>query len=179
MNALGRYLDRWLFTPVPVKGGGGAGEKPGRVKARLGEVEVIGAAECPIIYRWTILDVGRTVPDPEKPERMVKSGVKVMLHRFPGFADDRDPHNHPRPFLTVIFAGHYFDVTARRTRRMGAGAVAYRRSSYTHITRADAQGAWTLVVMGPLRGRWGFYRDGRWLPWRLHERLYGPGMKCP
>ncbi len=39
-------------------------------------------------------------------------------------------------------------------------------------------GCWTLVLMGPVRRRWGFWRDGRWWFWRDYERVFGFGMRC-
>jgi hypothetical protein len=41
------------------------------------------------------------------------------------------------------------------------------------------EGATTLVIMGRLRREWGFWRDGRWYPWRRFERLFGLNWRCP
>jgi hypothetical protein len=154
--------------------------------------EVIGPPDCPIIYRWTLLKLGDT---------------KLLLHRFPPNADDRDMHDHPRPFWTVVLRGGYDDLVPcgtcggqqwRRSTygagdvpcedcfdggmvpgdRLRAGDVRRRAASYTHRTRVLPEGAWTLVLMGPLRRRWGFWRGGRWWFWKDYEEEFGYAMRC-
>lgn len=149
----------------------------------LREPEVIGQPECPLLHRWTLFDVGRRRPDPSKPERIVRSGLKGMVHHFLPESRDRDPHDHPRPFVTVVLRGWYDDVSRQDdstniTRRMRAGMVRYRSPMHTHTTYAGPCGAWTFVVMGPLRRPWGFWREGRWWPWRRYEELFGHGFRC-
>lgn len=163
-------------------------------------MEVIGQPDCPILYRWTLLSC--------------RFG-KVMLHRFLPTSRDRDPHDHPASFLTVVLRGGYADISPcaacspvapgwmlgeesddwRHARPMTpcgecgasgmlvddvrAPAIRYRPAEHRHTTIAGPKGAWTLVLMGPKVRAWGFFRDGRWLPWRRYEAEYGHGFRCP
>lgn len=62
--------------------------------------------------------------------------------------------------------------------RMRAGMLRFRPALYRHRTVALPGGAWTLVLMGPIRRPWGFWRHGEWWPWRLYERVIGSSFRC-
>lgn len=62
--------------------------------------------------------------------------------------------------------------------RLNAPAVRRRRAEHAHMTRTDGRGAWTLVVMGPERRAWGFWRLGRWWNWREFEQRFGFTWRC-
>lgn len=166
-----------------------AGEKPRRVGI-LGK-EIIGPPACPILYRWTLIrsPLGR-----------------LMLHRFLPNADDRADHDHPAAFWTLVLRGGYDDrvpcpwcnginlslddehgihchLCANSGEvwgdRMRPGMLRKREATYRHRTRVLPTGCWTIVWMGRKVREWGFWRDGRWWPWREHERRFGFGMRCP
>jgi hypothetical protein len=164
---------------------------PGKKPPRTGPFrrELIGPPDCPILTRWTLLNLGPRVG-------------KLLLHRFLPNADDRDVHDHPRPFVTVVLLGGYDDlapcevcpgsgwVTPRTScsacegrgvvlrEIMRAGMVRRRPAEHRHRTRVHETGCTTLVWMGPLRRPWGFWRRGRWWPWREYEERFGFGMRC-
>lgn len=152
----------------------------------LVQVEVIGQEECPMMLRWEFLNLGF---------------VKAMVHYFPPEVSDRDPHDHPRSFVTFVLRGHYRDESweepgfearqrsphfipvfekLRRTERVKAGAVKYRPAKYLHIVETDEVGCWTLVVMGPIMREWGFRRleTGRWWPWGKYIQKFGGVTRC-
>lgn len=165
--------------------------------------EVVGPPDCPILHRWTIIG-GHSGRDRGPLD------FKLMVHRFLPNADDRDPHDHPRGFLTFVLRGGYLDrVPCRRCRgrggrwddshlgpngwidcracdgegledgdRMKAGTIRYRAPEYAHRTKVGPKGAWTIVVMGPLRRDWGFWRQGRWWQVDDYEGEFGFGMRC-
>lgn len=164
-----------------------------RLRARL-RPEVIGAPECPLIHRWTLLELGPRVMEGSGPSRV----YKLLLHHFLPTSRERDPHDHPRPFWTFVLWGEYTDESLRPAALIGdngrvlsehcgnllhretmrAGMVRYRRARHMHRTWAGERGAWTLVLMGPKRREWGFLRGGGWLPWRQYEENFGHGMRC-
>jgi hypothetical protein len=126
--------------------------------------EVIGQAECPLMHRWTLASW--------------KSG-KLLLHHFLPTQRDRDPHDHPRSFLTFVFWGHYDDLTpGGKHDTVRAPAIRFRRAEHAHITVAGKRGAWSFVVMGPLVREWGFLRDGVSWPWRQYEARFGSSFRC-
>jgi hypothetical protein len=160
------------------KVGGGPGEKAGHIHRRfLPDTEVIGPPECPILHRWTLLELGRKVTEGSGPSRR----FKVLLHHFQPNADDRAEHDHPRSFVTIVLWGSYVDTSNDGTKveRMHFGKVRFRPATHRHVTKVGPHGCWTLVIMGPIRRRWGFWADGRWYFWRDHEKLFGFGMRCP
>lgn len=64
--------------------------------------EVIGAPDCPLIHRWTIRPWGG--------HGHSDLNWKLMVHHFLPNADDRDVHDHPRPFWTLVLRGSYDDM---------------------------------------------------------------------
>jgi hypothetical protein len=147
--------------------------------------EVIGQDECPLMLRWTFFDWG----------------VKAMVHYFPAEVSDRDPHDHPRSFVTLVLRGDYRDESwdepgfearqssphfiptfdkLRKRERLRAGAIRYRPAEYMHIVETDLKGCWTLVVMGPLVREWGFRRldSGKWWPWGKYIQRFGGVTRC-
>jgi hypothetical protein len=148
--------------------------------------EVIGQDECPLMERWEFLKIGLPGREP---------WFKAMIHRFPPNVTDRDPHDHPRPFVTLILAGGYLnsewtklvpplDLGDRMQEWMttfewlSRGDLRFRRARHMHITETSEQGAWTLVVMGPMARKWGFLHDGKWLPWKKYVERYGGVVRC-
>jgi hypothetical protein len=133
---------------------------------------VFGAAECPLMYRWHLVNLG--------------DRGKVMLHWFLPGRSETDFHDHPRSFVTVVLWGGYDDVTpAGLVDHVRAPALRRRPAEHAHRTEAGPRGALTLCLLGPRRRIWGFYRrDSRsltgllWLPWRDHERLFGSTFRC-
>lgn len=152
--------------------------------------EVIGQEECPLMLRWTLADLG---------------GLKLLVHHFPPEISDRDPHDHPRPFVTFVLRGRYRDESwhqlsgeleekhglrlgegivppegIRRVEHVRAGAVKYRAAEHMHIVETDEVGCWTLVVMGPLKREWGFMRleSGSWWPWGKYVERFGGVIRC-
>jgi hypothetical protein len=165
--------------------------------------EQIGPPECPILNRWTLIG-GAT--------GSASSSLKLMVHHFLPNRDDRDVHDHPRPFLTLVLWGGYDDLVpcpdcdgsgygdpeyVEGTNvpllhgcpicrgegvvvgdRMRPGMLKRRLAHHRHRTRVGEGGCWTLVLMGPLRRPWGFWREGKWWPWREYEDRFGFGMRC-
>lgn len=62
--------------------------------------------------------------------------------------------------------------------QLRAGMVRRRRAEYVHMTRTGERGAWTLALMFPVSRSWGFWREGRWWPFREYERRFGMAMRC-
>lgn len=149
--------------------------------------EEIGPPECPLMHRWTLVKC--------------RFG-KVLVHHFSPGADDLAVHDHPSSFITIVLRGSYDDLV-RCPRcggeehafpddapcgcdgglvlgdRMRPGSIRFRRASHAHRTPVGPKGCWTLVLMGPKRRDWGFWRRGVWWEYRQHERRFGFGWRCP
>lgn len=150
----------------------------------LGPPEVIGNPECPILYRWTLLHLGGMKDE----SGWHNCKAKLMLHRFMPNTTDREYHDHPWAFVTVVLQGGYDDyslgvyehLVTRRTKpdRLRRGSLRYRPAKHSHITRSGSGGAWTLVFTGPFTRSWGFWVNKQWWPHRKYGEVFGYGMQC-
>lgn len=115
-------------------------------------------------------------------------GVKVTFHHFLPNTDDKDPHDHPSPFVTLVLKGGYWNTEfwqdsdeqwLMRRDWVGFG-FHYRKAEHMHITVTDERGAWTFVVMGPKERGWGFLRlmDQTWWPYREYVEKFGGTIRC-
>lgn len=161
------------------------------VRKVLGQPELIGNPDCPIIHRWGIF--GEDVKD-EDGKVIERKPVKLLLHHFLPNSADRDPHDHPRPFYTFVLAGDYVDeehvqfvpqdgphvlpIAWKHREHMTTGRLKFRAAGHTHTTVAGSRGCGTLVLMGPVRRPWGFWRSGRWWSYEAYKERFGHGMDC-
>lgn len=101
----------------------------------------------------------------------------IFLHRIHQPDVDRDPHDHPWPFVSVILSGSYEErVWADKNRvRNDVHSMAFLRRRFSvhrmsrkrahKITEVNGQ-LWTLVFTGPRSRNWGFWTPDGLVPWR-------------
>jgi hypothetical protein len=99
----------------------------------------------------------------------------VLLHRIHGPDMDRDPHDHPWPFASLILSGSYDellwdprpqDIRWVRKRHHGRFSLRAVKLSQAHrITDVDGL-LWTLVLAGRRRESWRFWTDAGPVDWR-------------
>lgn len=111
----------------------------------------------------------------------------VYLHDIFEDDGDRDPHNHPWSFVSIVLRGHYTErlypdplntrqhFVLKTHRRWSAHRMG--RSSAHRIVEA-APGLKTLILVGPRRASWGFFREADWfrgrlVDWQDYERELG------
>jgi hypothetical protein len=101
-------------------------------------------------------------------------GLALRVHHILR-SDERDFHNHPWSYLTLILRGGYFEVTperrdgavvGERRRWYGPGSLLWRRAGWYHrLEIPPGQTAWTLFGTGRMRRHWAFLEpDGRERP---------------
>lgn len=90
---------------------------------------------------------------------------------------DRDPHNHPWSFISIVLRGEYAealhpDANDLDTKRLKV----YKRWSAHRMNRTAAHriiwaapGLKTLILVGPRRSNWGFFTDAGYQPWQQYE----------
>jgi len=116
-----------------------------------------GCHDVPLLTRW-ILAEGRW--------------GKVMFHRFHRSDEDREHHDHPWNFWTVILWRGYVEETLSGQRRLWPGTVRWRSGIWRHrvLLVKDRQGrereSWSLVFAGPRVRDWGFWTDRGWVFWK-------------
>lgn len=105
----------------------------------------------------------------------------VYLHRLDRPDADRECHDHPWSFVSVVLRGGYLEERRRRgggwraREWRGRFSVAARQYSDAHRIAGIAPGTWTLILRGRDRRTWGFYIEDatgvwcRWVHWRRFE----------
>jgi hypothetical protein len=147
----------------------------------------LGKPECPYLKRW-VLNFGK---------------FSIRLHHWIGSDDPRYMHDHAWGFYTLVLKGGYTDVTGApmhegnkcpycdansawpydcsvcqrsiRTnyQHLKAGSFTYRPAHHKHTVQTDPGGAWTLLLVGPFKRKWGFYVDGKFVGVRQYFREFG------
>ena len=94
----------------------------------------------------------------------------IMLHRIYRPDQQRELHDHPWNFFSIVLWGAYLENTpdglkwCRWWNR--------KRAEDSHSIRfVNFSPVWTLVFTGPKRRVWGFYSQGGWVRWDQYEKL--------
>lgn len=96
----------------------------------------------------------------------------VRLHNIVRSDKDRELHDHPFTFVSVILAGGYVEETVDgRKVSYRPGQVLVRSADVLHrldLNRDQVTGreipAWTFVIRGPKVRQWGFLTHLGWVP---------------
>lgn len=80
----------------------------------------------------------------------------VLLHKICTPDKDRDLHDHPWSFWSLVLWGGYEEVLGERAHR---------------IYMLDRSPTWTLVLTGRRRREWGFHTAAGWVDWRTYLGL--------
>lgn len=99
----------------------------------------------------------------------------IMFHRIYRPDNQRDLHDHPWNFFSLILLGHYVEDTPDGPflRHLWNFKRAEDRHSIRWCSRSPV---WTLVFTGPKRRTWGFWVDNgtRWVKWTDYEKVEQP-----
>lgn len=129
--------------------------------------EAIGPPECPLMIRWCAL---------------TKIG-SLRLHHFLRSDMERDAHDHPWWFVTLILKGGYTDYRlcddclgisgegsgpfgycetcygiGHLRDRLRPGSIRFRSATHRHWVHTE--NSWSLVLTGPVSRQWGFWDHG-------------------
>ena len=92
----------------------------------------------------------------------------IFLHNFHK-GDPDDLHDHPWCWATFIVRGGYWEHTPEGKFWRGPGTFRVARSTARHrIELEPGVDVWTLFMVGPKIREWGFYPDGKWIPWHQY-----------
>jgi hypothetical protein len=104
----------------------------------------------------------------------------IYLHHIHRPDREPDPHDHPWWFASLVLAGWYEELVWPDKRdpcwsfRRERGRWSLRRIGLRGAHRITGTNGplWTLVLTGPKRAGWGFWRAGQFTPWRDYD--YAP-----
>jgi hypothetical protein len=95
--------------------------------------------------------------------------LSARLHRILRSDHDRDLHDHPWPYATLILRGGYWEITEQGQRWHGPGSVLFRRATHLHrLVLPPDEPATTLFLHGRKRREWGFRTTAGWVHWRAY-----------
>lgn len=114
----------------------------------------------------------------------------IYLHDIHEDDGDRDPHNHPWSFLSLVVRGQYTErvYPDPRLHPYAYAEKTHRRLSVHRMGRKAAHritdaspGLKTLILTGPRKATWGFFRPtsspvgtlGSFIDWQDYEREIG------
>jgi hypothetical protein len=100
-------------------------------------------------------------------------GWSLKLHVFIRSDADKELHDHPWSFWTLVLAGGYHEVTESGIITRKPGSLAYRPANWKHRVALRVLGfnqgefpCATLVLTSPVKRELGFWREGKFIPWR-------------
>lgn len=122
--------------------------------------------------------------------------LAFRLHHIQRADLDRDMHNHPSPFISIVLSGGYterrpvgvdaiwryvrerdFDSYVKREywQEVGVtsfrlpGSIAFRRPSDRHLITSVLPDTWTLVIWFRKRAEWGYMTHRGFVPWKKYR----------
>ncbi len=123
----------------------------------------------PYMNRWWLMPKWMFVLDkdgyPEPPEWFF---FRIRLHHIITEDYDRDLHDHPADYRTLIISGWYIERDIYGVERVfSAGSSREARAENFHrIIKVSPGGVWTIFIMKQKRNEWGFFKGDRKIPWR-------------
>ena len=92
----------------------------------------------------------------------------IYLHNLLRSDIDRDLHDHPWSFISIILQGGYKEHTFSGVRTHRPGAVLFRPAKWAHSLEMNKPG-WSLVFAGKTVRPWGFHTPDGWVLWRKYD----------
>lgn len=90
--------------------------------------------------------------------------LSIYLHHILRSDEDRELHDHPWSFWSIILWGGYWEHRPNGIVRYEPGAMLWRPRPWPHRLEVNRP-AWTLVIIGARRREWGFHTPQGWMPW--------------
>lgn len=104
----------------------------------------------------------------------------VYLHHIVRPDADKDPHDHPWPFGSLVLRGGYQEqfhpipnvhINTFRVQRWSRWSWHRMGTETAHRITHVLGDTWTLVFVGRRRRTWGFFKDGTWFSWDEYEEM--------
>lgn len=118
-----------------------------------------------LMPRWTLhVDAeGNLMPRPWMP-------FSIRIHHICKPDHDRDLHDHPFNYRTIILRGGYCeeDIFGVMSAHVAGDTVAATAQTFHRIAWVPKEGVWTLFIMGRRINPWGFLVGGRKVHWRTY-----------
>lgn len=105
---------------------------------------------------------------------------RIFIHHIFRSDEDRDPHDHPWSFFTIMLKGSYreffyeqhgHDAWTTKVTILKRFRFLFRKATDTHRLFLENGPVWTLVIAGKTIRPWGFWSYGGWVHWREYLGL--------
>lgn len=123
--------------------------------------DILGSDGSLYMRRWRVLGYQAWLPS--------LFGLNLMVHRIVRPDEDREPHDHPWWFVSLLVAGWYVEERTWNGPSVGRmchwftrwpASLVFRAATDWHrIAQLDPRGAWTIVLTGRRAHTWGFLAD--------------------
>jgi hypothetical protein len=124
-----------------------------------------------VLWRWKIVSQNTYIT---RLDIIRTPWFEIKVHWMAGPDPERDPHNHPWPFLSIILHGMYCE---RRHTSWDTWTLHWHRwfnwshdMTKAHRIVAVAPKTTTLVITGRRRQEWGFQTKEGFVPWHAYDR---------
>lgn len=137
--------------------------------------------------RWSIMRVFN-IPSPTHPGITYLKRLRIVQTPMFGFYihwinlpdEDRDPHDHPWKFISIVLRGGYKEsvYTTRKQiyynehKRFSVHKMGTEKAH--QITKLQPRTV-TLIFTGKRSREWGFWTEQGWVPWREYNKGKGYG----
>jgi hypothetical protein len=144
--------------------------------------------------RWAFM-AWLEIPDAYEPEKIYLKRLRIVqtpwfgvyLHWIYLPDRDRDPHDHPWTFASIVLRGGYGEEVIvpespdPRTRMVvhRAPSVHIMRMWQAHRIRVLKPNTMTLVFTGPRKRVWGFWANKDFVPWDAYVNADGTRKTGP
>lgn len=123
----------------------------------------------PYMGRWWLMPHWMLKPDEKgDPEPKKWVPIKIRLHHIRTEDYDRNFHDHPSDYRTLIIDGWYVErdlFGVDRTFSAGSSRSA-RAETFHRIVEVSPGGTWTIFIMWKKRNSWGFIVNDKKVHWR-------------
>lgn len=100
----------------------------------------------------------------------------VFLHRFLRSDHDRCLHDHPWPSVSILLWGYLYEVLPYEeddmyfefSRWVPKFKPIFRTAKHKHRIILKSKDAWTLFAVGFKQRSWGFWPNGKFVPWKTY-----------
>jgi hypothetical protein len=127
----------------------------------------------PYMDRWWLMPRWMLAPDETGhlfPKDRWWVPLKIRLHHIHTADYDRDLHDHPADYRTLLIDGYYREenVLGERNLYLAGQSRCARAETFHRIQEVSYGGVWTIFIMGKKRLSWGFLVGGHKVPWRKY-----------
>lgn len=124
--------------------------------------------------KWSLFHK-EVIVDEEGDEYLVRYRIfdtpwlRLYFHKIKRSDGDRDMHDHPWWFITLLLRGGYTEHTPSGSKFKAAGSIIKHKASDLHrLELPNGKECWSLVLAGSKKRSWGFDTENGW----VHNQEY-------